>query len=229
MSLNVIVVDDDALARLAMVRCIERVDELTLVQECENAASALNAIRKHEVDVIFLDVEMPEMTGIQFLQALREVVQVVIVSAKKNYAAEAFEHDVTDYIVKPVRFERFHQALAKVLRIKESLKLEKEDSEHIFVKVDTNYVKLELAEIQYVEALADYVRIHTGNSRYTVLSTMKAMEARLRPLNFARVHRSYLVNLANLKMVRESLVVIGDKEVPVSRGYRAELLERIGV
>jgi len=220
-----IVVDDDPVQREAIKSCISKVSDLDLVGVYPNAIEARLGLQKREVDLIFLDVEMPEMSGLEFLASFKDVPQVIMVTAKKHYAFEAYEYDVTDYISKPIDMDRFSSAVQRARYYEENLK-KQEVENSLFIKSDGVLVKLNTEDILYVEALGDYIKVVTAEKRHIVHSTMKAFVAKL-PENFLRVHKSHIVNLDKVIKVEDNHVFLGEYEIPVSRNNKKLLLERI--
>lgn len=226
--LKVVILDDDKVSREIIRSYINFTDFLTLEAEFDNPIEALNRIESIDCDLIFLDIEMPEMSGIDFIESAKNIPQVVIISSKTDYAAESYNYDVTDYLVKPIEYKRFLKAANRVKAIRESVSIDStEDEKHIFVKTGSELVKLNFSSIYYIEAFADYVQIHTKDKRYTVLSTMKSIHSKLGEGEFLRVHRSYIVALNKIDSMRENGVMVGDKMVKVSRKYKKELKERL--
>ncbi len=224
--LKVVILDDDRISREIIRSYINFTDFLELEAEFDNPVEALKEIENIKCDLILLDIEMPEMTGIDFIEAAKNIPQVIIVSSKAEYAAESYNYDVTDYLVKPIEYNRFEKAANRAKAITESISLKsEEDEKHIFVKTGSDLIKLNFSSIDYIEAFADYVQIHTREKRYTVLSTMKAIHAKLGEEDFLRVHRSYIVSLSKIESLRENELIIGEKTVKVSRKYKKELKE----
>lgn len=223
--LKCIIVDDDPVQREILKNCVAQIPDLRLVGSYPNAIEARIALQKREVDLIFLDVEMPEMSGLEFLQNFKDVPQVIMVTAKKQYAFEAFEYDVTDYLSKPVDMDRFSSAVQRARYYEENLKRKKKES-HIFIKSDGVLVKLNTHDILFVEAMGDYIKVHTENKRHIVHSTMKAFVAKL-PEGFIRTHKSFIVNTEHVDRLEESSVFVKSKELPVSRNNKKLLIERI--
>ncbi len=224
-----IIVDDDELSRLAIEKCVKSNTILSLVAVCSSGKEALEVIRKNDIDIIFLDVEMPEMSGIEFIRNYQRNSQVIIISGKKDYAAESYDYDVTDYILKPVDLARFNKAVDKAKQISENFKVENKKEEELYIKKDSSYVKLNLNEVLFVEAMADYVNIYTLAGRHTILSTMKSIENKLPANDFVRIHRSYIVRLDKVEKYEESAVKIGDKVLPVSRSQKENIINRLKV
>ncbi len=224
--MNCIIVDDDKISRAVLEKCVEQTDFLNLVGQYSNAMDARVAINNKDVDLILLDIEMPEMTGLEFIQSFQDVPQIIFVTSQKQYAVEAFEYDVTDYVTKPVSYARFVKAVEKARRIHEIFDKESEGMD-FFVKCDSKMVKLNLLDLNYVEALGDYVRLITNDKKYTVLSTMKAFDAKLPNDMFMRVHKSYILNLKKVDRIEKNVAYIGELNVPISRTYKEQLKQRI--
>ncbi len=226
--LKAVILDDDKISREIIRSYINFTDFLELKSEFENPLIALEKIENITCDLIFLDIEMPEMNGIDFIEAAKNIPQVIIISSKPEYAAESYNYDVTDYLVKPIEYNRFLKAVNRAKEITESISLKSpEEEEYIFVKNAGELIKLSFSSINYVEAFADYVQIYTSDKRYTVLSTMKSIYNKLGEENFLRVHRSYIVALNKIDALNEKGIIIGDKVVKVSRNYKKTLKERL--
>ena len=231
MKLNCIVVDDDRYAQTSLAQCVEITDFLQLVGVYSDAIEAWGALKEQAVDLIFLDVEMPKLSGLEFIESLKEAPQIILVTGKKEYAYDAFEHDVTDFLAKPVQYNRFLKAAEKALKVAESEQEGAngvgEEPEHIFLKSDLELQKVYLSNIQYLEAVGDYVKVHTNEGRLMVLSTLKSFEAKLADKHFTRVHRSYMVNLARIAKVSANEVHVAGNAIPVSRSYKSSLKEKL--
>src|SRR4051812_46614363 len=176
--MNCIIVDDDNIARLDLEHKISQISFLNLIASCASAAEATKSVMNQQVDLMILDIMMPEMNGLELMKALEaERPQVILVSSNKEFAAEAFDFDVTDFLVKPITNERFFRAIAKARRLHEGRTgISFHDENYVFIKVNTRLVKIDIRDILFVEALADYVTVNTSNNKYTIHSTMKGME-----------------------------------------------------
>jgi DNA-binding LytR/AlgR family response regulator len=227
--LRCIIVDDDPIARRTIEHCVEKTSFLHLVKSCSNVQEALSVLHDQPTDLIFLDVEMPDMSGLDFIKTFKDIPQIVLITGKKEYAADAFDYDVTDFVLKPVEYPRFLKAATKAQSIHESMEVGKEgESEHLFIKKEgARLLRLEAKEILYVEALADYVNIYTKDGRHTLLSTMKAIEAKLPSRDFLRIHRSFIVRLDKIAEIEESAVTVNGKAIPVSRSHKEDLHRRL--
>lgn len=234
-SLNVICVDDEPLALEVLESLIARHPNLKLTRKCQNALEAMEWIKSNPVDVVFSDINMPGITGIDFAKALENNRPVVVfTTAHQEYAAEAFEIEALDFLLKPISPDRFAKT---VKRLEEYFELrgskQKENVEleegHMFVKSDSKLLKVGYNEILYVEAFADYVKIWIGDEkRIVTLQTMKNMENGLPADKFIRVHRSFIVSIDKIESVQNNAVSIGKKEIPVGKNYKDGLMDRIG-
>lgn len=232
MVLNCMVVDDDEMSRLLVSQLIEKTDFLNLTHVLDNTIDASNILiseKNNDVDLVFLDVEMPEMSGLELVQSLKNTYPIILITSKKDYAIEAFEGNVLDYIVKPIDYTRFLKAAlkAKEEREKELKFAEKED--HLFVKSDSRYVRIPYNELYYVEALADYVIFNSVKGKYIVHHTMKGIEKRLPISIFSRVHRSYIVNRNRISHIEDFNIAITDKIIPIGASYKEDFLKRVNM
>ena len=218
-----VIIDHNEMDQLVLSKLIQSDSELELKGIYGNAVEAISLIKSVNPDLIFLDVEMPHMSGLEFLNAVKDVPQIIMVTSHSKYAIEAFENDVTDFLVKPPNKERFDKAVLKAKKIAEWLALSSTDDEYIFIRVDGQDIKVLLKDILYIEAMSDYVRIQTIITKYTVLSTMKSISTRLPNDDFIRVHRSYIVNKINISSLKGDEIIIGELTIPVSRSRKKEL------
>jgi DNA-binding LytR/AlgR family response regulator len=228
--LKCIVVDDDLMTRRIVEGLVDRTDGLDRVGSFSDAIAASNFLSSEHVDLIFLDVEMPEMTGLEFLASLSRRPSIVLISSQEKYAAPAFDLDVTDFIVKPIDYPRFLKSVNRVKEQEEHVELAKDTIPgRLFVKVDNHLLGLEIAQIMLVEAMADYVRIYTPEKRYTVYSSMKGISAKLPDVEFMRVHRSYIVNLNKIDQIEDNTLSVAGNVVPVGVTYQKEMMARLNI
>ena len=227
-----LIVDDNQLARMAMKQLVNQVQMLELVAECNDAMQAYNYLNNGQVDLLFLDIEMPGMTGIELTKKLGTKRPLIIfTTAKTDYAVEAFELNVVDYIVKPVSLARFLQAVEKAKETLDSNKQEVkiEAKEFVFVKDNGILKKLNLDDILYLEAMGDYVKVHTAQKFHVLHSTLKSIEEKL-PLNkFLRIHRSYIVSLQKIDFIQDGIITIGKATIPVAETYKSALNKRLNL
>jgi two-component system LytT family response regulator len=230
-NLNCLIIDDDEIARKSVEHCISKTAFLTLEASCSGVSQALEIIRTKSIDLIFLDVEMPEMSGMDFLRTFKDIPQIILITGKKEYAAQGFDYDVTDFLLKPLDYPRFLKAANKALQIHQSLEVKGENGEDsLFIKKESSrFVRLTFREIQYIEALADYVNIYTAEGRHTILSTMKAIETKLPSRDFMRIHRSFIIRLDRITEIEENAVTIAGKSIPISRSNKEDLFRRLNL
>ena len=228
-----IIVDDEPLAREVLVEFAGKVPFLETVSVCSSGYEALEVLKNETVDLIFLDIQMPDITGMQLYNSLSARPMVIFTTAYSDYAVEGFEVDAVDYLVKPFSFERFLKAVNKandLTRLKEeshSVKPEN-DAPYIFIKDGNKTVKINLDDILYLEGMKDYVKIVlSGRSVLTLISMQKMLE-KLPSARFIRIHRSYIVPLAKIDTVERNRVVIGDKWIPVGNMYKEDFFKRLG-
>ena len=224
-----IVVDDDPMSRKLLENLISKTEGLQCKAYCESAMEAANLLQRDSVDLIFLDVEMPEMTGLDLLKALKVKPYVILVTSKEHYALPAFGLDVTDYVLKPVDMARFLKAYNKVLERLQGTREASPQDGKLFVKADSQLIGLEIDKIVMVEAMADYVRIYYNDKRYTVYSSMKGIAAKLLEPKFMRVHRSYIVNVSKIEKVDGNSIIVGGNLVPVGVTYLKPLMDSLNL
>jgi DNA-binding LytR/AlgR family response regulator len=228
--MNCIVVDDEEFSRNVIKHFINKTDGLNMLSECENAAEAFKALKSDEIDIVFLDVEMPDMTGIELMKALDDMPQIILVTSRPNYAVEAFEYSVTDFLVKPVNYARFLKAVSKAeTNLKASNVTIENKTNEVFVKADSKIIKLKLSDIIYIEALSDYVIINTATRKYIIHSTMKGLEKKLPDSDFIRVHRSYIVNFAKIDQIEDLNVIVPGKTIPIGASYKNTFMKKLNL
>ena len=236
--LRCLVVDDDPLSVQVVLNCIANTPFLTAAGSFTNPVEAAESLRTDPVDLLFLDVEMPVLSGIELLRTLYQPPLVVLITSSKNYAVEAFEQAVVDYLVKPVSYPRFLQASQKAADIMErraaaaapdpdAIAAPAPDADYTFVKVDNKLVRVNFDDVRYVEALGDYVHVVTGQSKLIVYSTMKAVEEKFPTSRFVRVHRSFIVNFNRIQALEDNAVIVDGKHIPVGQTYLREVMQRL--
>lgn len=229
--INCLAIDDETPALDILEDNIRRVPFLQLVGKCKNAYAAMEALQQQPVDLLFLDIEMPGISGLHFLKCLPGRPMVIFITAYRNYAVEGFDLDVLDYLVKPVAFDRFLRAVNRALEYQGFKQREAADRypEYFFVHTEYQLVKVAVQDILFIEALRNYIRIHLSGTAKPILSKMslKAIEERLPPEQFAKVHRSFIVMLARITSIRNDIICIGQRDIPLGRGCRDEFYRRI--
>jgi DNA-binding LytR/AlgR family response regulator len=231
--MNCIIIDDDKFSCRVVEEFIAKTDGLTILHTFTNPVDAINALENQpEIDLIFLDIEMPEMSGIDFLDSLTIAPQVIIISSKEKYALNAFEYDVTDYLLKPVQYGRFFKAVSKAINRYKKGKLDTKGNE-IFIKHNSSLIRLKYNDILWVEALENYIVLNTYREKYTIHYTMKSIEQKLPMNKFTRVHRSFIVNTNNINVIEDNGILIktheGTKVIPIGKSYRDKLMDDINL
>ncbi|WP_294198254.1 LytTR family DNA-binding domain-containing protein [uncultured Chryseobacterium sp.] len=221
-----IVVDDEPLAISLLENYVSKVPFLELVFSTENPIEALEYVQKNESDLIFLDIQMPELTGINFMKILGDKKKYILTTAYSEYALEGYEHHVIDYLLKPVPFERFYKSALKAQE--RFMMSENKEDTHFFVKSSGQQHRINFKDILYVESIRDYINIKTAEQEYIVLDTLKSMEQQLPGMSFIRIHKSFIVNLHQINNVAgKKVTLISGNEIPVGESYRMNLLTRI--
>lgn len=218
-----IIVDDEPLAISLLEHYVEKTPFLELVFSTENPILALEYLQKNDSDLIFLDIQMPELTGINFMKIVGANQKYILTTAYSEYALEGYEHNVVDYLLKPISFERFQKS---VLKAQERFSFPQEENTHFFVKSSGQRHRIGFQEILYVESIKDYVNIRTESNEYIVLDTLKSMENQLSE-KFVRIHKSFIVNLDKIKSIGVKKVILPEFEIPIGESYRAGLLDRL--
>jgi len=234
--MNCIIIDDDKLSTKIIEEFVEKTDDLNLGGSFDNAVSAINFLSKPDtnpVHLIFLDIEMPEMSGIDFLKSLDELPQIIVYSSQEKYAFETYEYDVTDYLLKPVQYGRFIKAVNRARERFETKDTVVRESTEIFIKNNSSLVRVKYDDILWIEALENYVVLNTFKDKYTIHFTMKAISERMPAEQFIRVHRSFIVNLSKIKVIEDNSVVIryegGSKIIPIGKSYKDKLMDDINL
>jgi len=230
MSLSCIVVDDEPLAREILEKYISDCPMLDLRASCSNAFEAIEILEKGDIQLIFLDINMPKLSGISMIRTLENPPEIIFSTAYPEYAVEGFELDAVDFLVKPFSFERFMRSVNKAskrheMKVNKSTEDSPEDSSYLIIKADGKIYRLQLTEIVLLEALGDYVKIHTDSGIITTHDTLKNLEKSLTGDHFMRVHRSYIIALDKIRFLEGNRLRIGDKDIPLGQSYRDHLLQ----
>lgn len=224
-----IIVDDESLARQGIELHVEDTPFLEVVGQFENAMLASDFLSSNDVDLIFLDIEMPGLNGLDFLRSLKGYYFVILTTAYPQFALEAFELQVVDYLVKPISFQRFHKAATKAKEFWELSKnqgeIESIEEDFVYVKSERKYVKLYFKDIKYIKGLKDYVMIHTDVKKHATAMNIKTILAQLPHDIFARVSKSYIANIDRIRSIEVDSIYIGDEEIPLGMSYKEEFLK----
>lgn len=229
--IQTLVVEDEPLAREGLLNYIREVDFIHVVSACEDAMSANTLLASEKIDLMFLDIQMPRITGIDFLKSLKNPPMVIMTTAYPNFALQGYELDVLDYLVKPFPFDRFLKAANKARDFFE-LKSKKPDVEktgddYFFVKCDYRYEKIHFKDILYIEGMENYVVIFTTTQKYITLLRMKVMEETLPAQDFIRIHKSFIVSISAISSIDGNEIIVGGKRLPISREKKSEIMERV--
>jgi DNA-binding LytR/AlgR family response regulator len=233
MKTRCLIVDDEPLARELMRGHIQKLESFEVIEECDNAMKAMNALRNHHVDLMFLDIKMPQMSGIDFLKNLKRPPKVIITTAFSQYALDGFELDVVDYLMKPVTFERFFRAVNKYFQsgLSEPVELEGENgidrNAFIYVKENKKVIKIYLNEIHFIEGLNEYIRIHTDNRRVVVKSSLHHIENRLPSELFIRIHKSYIVSIPKIRAFNATTIELDNTKLRIGRNYKNQVFSAL--
>lgn len=228
--MNCLIVDDNKMARAVLRQQVQGIEFLNLVGECENVMQATSMMDKVKIDLLFLDIEMPEISGIEFLKSVTNRPLVILITSRDDMAIEAFEYNVVDYLLKPVKGDRFIKA---IMRAKEMFgvknKETKPEKEYFFFREKGVASKLKISDILYVQAMGDYISIHTREKKYTIHFTLNAMEKELPQDKFLRIHRSFIVALDKIETVEDGTAYIFRNNIPVGDKHRSSLMSRLNL
>lgn len=234
--MNCLIVDDEPLAQDVIEHYIAKTDFLQLTGKCNTALQAFSMLNKEKIDLMFLDIQMPEINGLELLKTLKHPPKVILTTAYTEYALDGYELDVVDYLLKPISFERFLKAVNKLAAHTNTeaaitnTKATNDSSKEIFVKSDGKYIRIDPADILYIEGLKNYLVIYTTQKKVIVHSTMKNIEDELNPFrHFIRVHKSYIINRHFILEIEGNMIKLGNAVVPVGGSYKDELMRLVGI
>ncbi|MBS4058714.1 MAG: response regulator transcription factor [Bacteroidales bacterium] len=221
MKINCIAIEDEPLALKKIKEFIEQIDYLNLLEGFNNAVDAVGFLKKNHVDLIFLDIRMKKLSGIQFLESLQIKPKVIITSAYDEYALKGYELDVADYLLKPFTFERFLKSVDKVYNQLSGI-VSTNSNAYVFVKTEYRIVKIEIKDILYIQGMKDYLQIHTTNKKIMTLQTFKNLLEILPQIDFYRVHNSYIVSISKIENIERNRIRIGKDFIPISDSYKVK-------
>lgn len=230
MKLNCVVVDDSSIQRMIITKLVNNHQNLNLVGDFSNAIEAKSCMSIHAVDLIFLDIEMPIISGFDFLDGLKVKPQIIFITSKADYAVKAFDYDATDYLQKPISVERFDASVKRALdmyRLRNEV--HDEEGDFIFIKSNLKKLKVFTSKIKWIEAYGDYVKVVTDEDSNLVLSTMKSFEQDLDKDRFLRVHKSYIVNIEKIERFNSKFAEIGVTKIPLSRNKKDDLKRALAI
>jgi two-component system response regulator LytT len=229
-----IIIDDEKLAREILSILILKSEKLVLVEQFSNAIDAMKYLNSNEVDLIFLDIHMPNFSGFDFVQTIKNPPKIILVTVDKNFALDAFNYNcIADYLVKPIEEERFNRAIKRISIKKETPlpipTLPDNSIKEIYVNIDKRLIKIDISTINFIQANGDYILIKTEVNNYTVHTTLKKIEEKLPKSSFIKIHRSYVINVNKIIDIQDSTVLIGKELIPVSKNNRSLLMESINL
>jgi DNA-binding LytR/AlgR family response regulator len=228
-----LIVDDEPVARDILESHLQKIDSINIVAKCKNAIEAFNMLNSTGIDLIFLDINMPEISGLSFAKSINKDIRIIFTTAYREYAVDGFDLKAVDYLLKPVSFERLLQAVNKFLDENVTVAPDKneeihhEKSDFIFVRADRKMIKITFSEINYIESLGDYLKIHLINKTIVTRETISSIEAKLPKNQFLRIHRSFIVSIDKTDSFTSEFIEIGSKAIPISRSYKKEVLKRL--
>jgi DNA-binding LytR/AlgR family response regulator len=221
--LKCVVVDDEPMAREIMETYITKTPNLEIIASCKNASEAILFAQENEVDVFFLDINMPEITGLSLAKIIHKKAQIIFTTAYREYAIDGFNLNVVDYLLKPISFDRFLQAVQKLSQ----LKLTAQHTDFMFVRSDRKMVKIDFNSVLYIESLSDFVKIFTSEKTIVVRETITSLEAKLPSKKFIRIHRSFIISLQNITSYTNEFIEINKNALPISRSYKESVLQKL--
>ncbi|MES2111347.1 MAG: LytTR family DNA-binding domain-containing protein [Bacteroidota bacterium] len=225
-----LLVDDEPLAISLLENHISKLDFLEVSATCPNAPKAMEVLRQQEIDLLFLDIQMPDISGIDFLKTFRNAPKTIITTAYREFALDGYDLDIVDYLLKPITFDRFFKATERYMRTLQNTTLVPPNTEpgFIFIKSGYNQVKIEFADILYIESVKDYIRLHTREKEVIAKYKISDIETELSGKGFLRTHRSFIVNLNNIAAFNANDIMIGTAEIPIGESYKSVVLKLLG-
>ncbi|MEN8126081.1 MAG: LytTR family DNA-binding domain-containing protein [Bacteroidota bacterium] len=232
-TIHCLIVDDEPIAREILENHLQKIDAIQVISTCKNAIEAFNAINSNKIDLIFLDINMPEISGLSFARSINKNIKIIFTTAYREYAVDGFDLKAVDYLLKPISFERLLQAVNKYLN--ENINLitdNKEDLIHdksnfIFVRSDRKMIKIDFSEINYIESLGDYLKIYLNEKKIITRETITSIEAKLPKNDFLRIHRSYIISIDKIESFTNEFVELNKKAIPISRSYKKDVIQRL--
>ncbi|APA65327.1 MULTISPECIES: LytR/AlgR family response regulator transcription factor [Maribacter] len=235
--MNCIIIDDEAMARAIVRQLCSKIPDLDVIEEFDNAISAIKFLNQQTIDVIFLDIHMPGFSGVDFVQTLKDPPKIVLTTSDTDFAIAAYEYEsIVDYLVKPITQERFEKCIDKISSLPAHKPMqtvapgkEKEEGEDLYINIDRRLIKLKLNEILVIEAKGDYIDVKTEKEDYRVHTTLKKIKEKLPERLFLQIHRSYIINFTKIIDIEDNSVLIAKNVVPISRSNRPELMRRLNL
>lgn len=232
-TIQCIIVDDEPVAREILESHLSKIDTIEIVCSCKSAIEAFNAINSNTIDLIFLDINMPEISGLSFAKSINKDIKIIFTTAYREYAVDGFDLQAVDYLLKPISFDRLLQAINKYrnenLVIKNTIpeSIIDEANDYFFVRSDRKMIKINFSEIKYIESLSDYIKIHLVDKTIITRETITNIEAKIPQNKFIRTHRSFIVSIPNIDSFTNEYIEIGQSEIPISRSYKESVLKKL--
>ena len=224
-----IIVDDEVIAREVIATHLSKIPNIKTVASCSNAIEAFNVLREHEIDLIFLDINMPEISGISFAKSINKSVKIIFTTAYRDFAVEGFELQAVDYLLKPISFDRLLKAVNNYFNTysdsNQTSNQIYENNDFMFVRADRRMIKVDFESIVYIESYSDYIKIHLANETIVTRETISAIEAKLPSKSFLRIHRSYIIALKHISSFTNEEILINKTALTISRSYKKEVLK----
>jgi DNA-binding LytR/AlgR family response regulator len=235
--MNCIIIDDETTARSIIGKLCSDVKGLIVLEEFPNAIQAIKYLNQNEVDLIFLDIHMPDFTGFDFIETIKNPPKIILTTSDSNFAIQAFEYDcIVDYLVKPITQDRFKKAIAKAKKTstntdltKSTKKVETVSGNDLYINIDRRLIKIDIPSIYLIEAKGDYIYVKTEKNNYTVHSALKKIETKLPDNLFLKIHRSFIINVTKIIDIEDNSVLIKKDVIPISRSNRPELMKRLNL
>lgn len=232
-NIRCIIVDDEPMAREILENHLKKIDSIEVIASCKNAIEAFNIINLHNIDLIFLDINMPEISGLSFAKSINKKIKIIFTTAYREYALDGFDLKAVDYLLKPISFERLIQSISKYQNenlVPESHATKNprlDNSDFIFVRSERKMIKINFADLDYIESLSDYLKIYVNEKVIVTRETISSIEAKLPKADFMRVHRSFIVSISKIESFTPEYIEIQKKAIPISRSYRNEVKLRL--
>jgi len=232
-TIRCIIVDDEPVAREILENHLKKIESISVVGSCKNAVEAFNMLNSQDIDLIFLDINMPEISGLSFAKSINKKIKIIFTTAYREYAIDGFDLKAVDYLLKPISFERLFQSIQKFKNENDNFNqeplgtIQSEKSNFIFVRSDRKMIKINFSDLNFIESLSDYVKIHVKDKVIVTRETISSIEAKLPKKDFLRVHRSYIVSIPKIESFTQEFIEIQKKAIPISRSYKNDVKHRL--
>ena len=230
-TISCLIVDDETIAREIIETHVSKIKNINVIASCSNALEAFNVISNHDIDLVFLDINMPEISGISFAKSINKDIKIIFTTAYRDYAVEGFELQAVDYLLKPIAFDRLLKAVNTYFEVYCELKNrtieQTKTNNFMFVRSDRRMIKIDFDAIVYIESYSDYIKIHLTSETIVTRETISAIEAKLPKDSFIRIHRSYIISINNITSFSSEHITIHNKALPISRSYKKNVLKRL--